>query len=139
MAKDNSTGAPAALLLTPVFRDVVVMIEMMGRYHSRCGRSIGSKIEIFADGCDRPAVDRRAVTKISGTADRSRLRECEGASHGERGRQNGCFYFHVRFPSQVPPRFAHHTLAFRSAADIPAAAVLAKDLVSIRRHRNRVL
>jgi hypothetical protein len=88
------------LLLMP-FSDVLVPVlneACMARVRLlwRPG-SVGSKIEVLTDGCDRPAIDHRAVSRVGAAADRS-LRECEWSCYGERGRENDCLEFHGSIP-----------------------------------------
>jgi len=66
---------------------------------SRLRRSIGSKIHVLTRRPDRPTIEHRAVSEVRATANRSRLRKCDGTCHGECDRENACFEFHCSNPS----------------------------------------
>jgi hypothetical protein len=57
-------------------------------------RSIVLKIHIFTARSDRTTINERAVSDSSVTADRCRLRKCEGTCQSQCSRENDCFQSH---------------------------------------------
>jgi hypothetical protein len=88
-------------------------------------RSIGSEIHILTDRSNRTSIENCAVSKVSATANRGWLRECEGICQNERSRKNDCFRFHFSLPPIVRKRTKTVDVGCKEANALPPPTAIA--------------